>query len=118
MNVVFSFVWLIGGITVLLVILVFVIAWSAKEYFSLPGHFEVSNQLIGETGVVKAPCSPETRGKVYVAGAYWDAICESGTVPVDSDIEVVEVRGKILVVKPVDLISKKEEQIRKQDSIT
>lgn len=77
--------------------------WMAKEYFALPGHFDVSMNLLGQKGTVKTEITPHRRGKVYVAGAYWDAISQFGAIPEGKDVEVVEVREKFLVVKAVDL---------------
>jgi membrane-bound ClpP family serine protease len=100
----FSFMWLWGGIGVFLLAVLFLVVWMAKEYFSLKGHFAVTDNLIGQIGTVKVECSPTKRGKVYVAGAYWDAVSESGVLPLDSDIEVVRSEEKFLIVRAKKLI--------------
>jgi len=105
--IVWSF-WIAGGIAVLLLALLFLAVWMAKEYFSLPGHFAVSQGLVGQIGTAKTEISPHQRGKVYVAGAYWDAISEFGVIHLDKDVQVVEFREKFLVVRPVDLVGQDE----------
>ena len=104
MSLMFSFMWLWSGLGVVLLAVLFLGVWMAKEYFSLKGHFAVSDNLIGQIGTVKVECSPQHRGKAYIAGAYWDAVSESGVLPVGSDIEVVRVELKFLVVRAKKLI--------------
>ena len=101
-------VWISGGIVVLLLALLFLGVWMAKEYFSLPGHYPVSQGLVGQVGTAKTDLSPHQRGKVYVAGAYWDGVSEYGTIHAGKDVQVVEFREKFLVVKPVDLTGQEE----------
>jgi membrane-bound ClpP family serine protease len=104
-----SFLWipwmLYTGLTVAILAAVFLTFWMMKEYLSLPGHFNVSNGLIGQVGTVKKECTPHQKGKVYVAGAYWDAISEFGALREGDDIKVVEVKDKFLLVGKVDLIN-------------
>ena len=104
MSLMFSFMWLWSGLGVVLLAVLFLGVWMAKEYFSLKGNFAVTDNLIEQIGTVKVECSPQHRGKVYVAGAYWDAVSESGVLALGSDIEVVRVEPKFLIVKAKILI--------------
>jgi membrane protein implicated in regulation of membrane protease activity len=97
--------WIFGGLTVLLLAALLLSAWMLAEYFSLKGNFPVEESLIGQIGTVKKETTPHQRGKVYVAGAYWDAISDYGSLHEGEDIEVVEVKEKFLVVRKVDLVS-------------
>ena len=92
------------GVPIILLVALFVTIWIFKEYFSIKGHYPVTDDLIGRIGIVKKECSPHQRGKVYVAGAYWDAICEHGSLHLGDDIKVLRVEEKFLVVSKVDLI--------------
>lgn len=104
------FSWIPGALLIALpLIILLIVGWMAKEYFSLPGHFDVTQNLLGEIGTVKSEISPHQRGKVYVAGAYWDAVSEFGRIPVGKDIQVVEVKERFLVVRPVDLVGRPSE---------
>ena len=102
------FFWTMSGITVLVLAVVGVSIWMLIEYLRLPGHFEVRNKLVGEVGVVKADVTAHQRGKVYIAGAYWDAVCEHGAIAAGRDIQVTAVKDKFLVVRPVDLTGANE----------
>ena len=99
----FMFSMLAVPIAIIVLAALALTVWMAKEYFALPGHYSVSKFLLGEKGTVKTELTPHKRGKVYVAGAYWDAVSQFGAIPEGKDIEVVEVREKFLVVKAVDL---------------
>jgi len=99
--------WIFGGLAVLLVAALFLSAWMFAEYFSLKGHFDPEDELVGQVGTVRKECSPHQRGKVYIAGAYWDAVSDFGSIQEGEDIEVVAVKGKFLVVRKVDLVSGK-----------
>lgn len=96
--------WIVGGIALILLAALFITVWMFKEYFSLPGHFAPTEDLRGQIGTVKSECTPHKRGKVYVAGAYWDAISDFGALHIDDDVQVVEIRSKFLVVRRVDLV--------------
>ncbi len=96
--------WVVGGLAVLLLATLFITAWMAKEYFSLKGHFDPTEDLIGQFGTVKRECTPHKRGKVYVAGAYWDAVSVFGALHEGDDIKVIETKEKFLIVSKVDLI--------------
>ena len=100
---VFMFSMVAVPIVIILLAALGLAIWMAKEYFALPGHYSVSRYLLREKGTVKIELTPHKRGKVYVAGAYWDAVSQYGVIQEGKDIEVVEVREKFLVVKPVDL---------------
>ncbi len=63
-----------------------------------------TRKLTGEVGTLKAECTPHRLGEVYVADAYWDAISEDGVIHAGKDVEVVEVREKFLVLRPIDLV--------------
>lgn len=102
------FFWTMSGITVLVLAVVGVSIWMLIEYLRLPGHFEVRNKLVGEVGAVKADVTAHQRGKVYIAGAYWDAVCEHGAIAAGRDIQVIAVKDKFLVVRPVDLTGANE----------
>jgi len=92
-----------SGIALMLIDALVITGWMIYEYYERPGHFDVKQKLIGEIGVVKTEISAHQRGKVYVYGAYWDAVCEQGMIAAGREIEVVAVKDKFLVVKPVDL---------------
>jgi membrane protein implicated in regulation of membrane protease activity len=101
-------IWSSFSLIALIVVVIaaaFLVIKMAADYFSLPGHFAVSKGLIGQVGTVKVECTQHQRGKVYVAGAYWDAVTQFGIAHEGTDIEVVEVKERFLVVKPIDLIS-------------
>jgi len=97
--------WIVGGIALLVILLLGITVWMAAEYLGLRGHFDPEEKLIGEIGTVKKECTPHQRGKVYVIGAYWDAVSEFGALAVGDDIRVVAVKEKFLVVQKVDLVS-------------
>jgi membrane protein implicated in regulation of membrane protease activity len=96
--------WINFGVAIVLVAILILGVWMFMEYFSLKGHFDITDGLIGQLGTVKKECTPHQRGKVYVAGAYWDAICEHGSLHVGEDIKVIRVAEKFLIVVKVDLI--------------
>ena len=98
------FSWSAAAIVVVILAILIIVVKMAADYLALPGHFEVSRGLVGQIGTAKTECTPHQRGKVYVAGAYWDAISEYGVAHAGKDIQVIEVREKFLVVKPVDLV--------------
>jgi membrane-bound serine protease (ClpP class) len=54
--------------------------------------------LIGAKGVVTTPLDPN--GVVRVAGEFWQATAKEGSVPAGQCVEVVELNGMFLVVKP------------------
>ena len=95
---------LFGGIVILLIAALGVTAWMLAEYFALKGHYDPTEELIGQIGTVKKECTPHQRGKVYVAGSYWDAVSEHGAVHEGEDIRVIAVKERFLVVGKVDLI--------------
>lgn len=105
------FFWLMNGIWVLILVTLGITIWMLYEYFKLPGHYDIRKKLIGEIGTVKAEVTAHKRGKVYVAGAYWDAVCEHGMIAVDRDIEIIAVSEKFLVVKPVDLTGDRADEV-------
>lgn len=97
--------WINLGVGVILVAALFLTVWMFKEYFNIKGHYKVTDDLIGQIGTVRKECTPHQRGKVYVVGAYWDAICEHGSLHVGDDIKVLRVGEKFLVVMKVDLVA-------------
>lgn len=97
--------WIFGGLAILLVAGLLLTAWMFAEYFSLKGHFNPEEELIGQIGTVKKECTPHQRGKVYVAGAYWDAVSEYGSLHEGEDVKIVAVKQKFVVVQKVDLVS-------------
>lgn len=97
-------IWLQIGLGIILVGAIFLAVWMFKEYFSIKGHYEPAEDLIGEVGTVKKECTPHQRGKVYIAGAYWNAICEHGNANVGDDVRVTGFNDKFLVVTKIDLI--------------
>jgi len=97
--------WIFGGLGVLLIAALGLAAWMMAEYFGLKGHYDPTENLIGEIGTVKKDCTPHQRGKVYVAGAYWDAVSEYGALRDGEDVRVIAVKEKFLVVNKVDLVS-------------
>jgi membrane-bound ClpP family serine protease len=97
--------WIVGGIALLIILVLGITAWMMAEYFALKGHFDPDETLIGEIGTVRKECTPHQRGKVYVMGAYWDAVSEFGSLAVGDDIRVVESKDKFLVVQKIDLVS-------------
>lgn len=99
------FSWIANGAIAIIVILALaaLVIWVAKEYLSLPGHFPVTDNLIGKIGTSKTELTPHQRGKVYVSGAYWDGISEFGAIHPGKDIQVIRVTEKLLVVRAVDL---------------
>jgi Membrane-bound serine protease (ClpP class) len=54
--------------------------------------------LIGAKGVVTTSLDP--KGVVRVAGEYWQATAQDGSVPAGQCVEVVDLAGMFLVVKP------------------
>lgn len=94
---------------VLILAVLAISAWMFRDYFNIPEKGDVIDNLIGEKGTVKAECSTHKRGKVYVAGAYWDAVSEFGALPVGAEIKVIEVREGILVVRKLELTSGRSE---------
>ena len=97
--------WIFGGLGVLLVAALGLTVWIFAEYFSLKGHYNPIDELVGQIGTVKKDCSPHQRGKVYVAGAYWDAVSEYGSLSEGEDIKVVAVKEKFLVVSKAELVT-------------
>lgn len=55
--------------------------------------------LVGERGEARTAIGPRG-GKAYVHGELWDAVSPE-EIPAGSPVEVVEVRGMVLVVRPV-----------------
>jgi membrane-bound serine protease (ClpP class) len=53
--------------------------------------------LVGEHGVVVAPCRPE--GQIRVRGEIWKACCEQGA-DVGETVRILDVDGLSLVVTP------------------
>jgi len=55
--------------------------------------------LIGARAVTRTALTPA--GKVFVAGEWWNALAD-GEVPAGRSVEIVEVDGMTLKVRPVD----------------
>lgn len=101
-------IWIFLSIGALLIGALILIVWMIMQYFTLPERNRIEDAIIvGQKGTIKAECTPHHRGKVYVMGAYWDAISEYGALKEDEDIEVISVRNNILFVRKVDLYSGK-----------
>ena len=100
--------WINYGVPIILLAGLGIAVWMFMQYFSIKGNYPVTEDLIGQIGIVKKDCSPHQRGKVYVDGAYWDAICEHGSVRIGDDIKVIRVEEKFLVVAKVDLIGNQD----------
>jgi len=101
-----SMLWILySGLTIVLIGIVILAVWMFKEYFALKGHSDPYEDLIGELGTVKQECTPLKKGKVYVKGAYWDAVCEFGSLNVGEDIKVTGLKEKLLIIVKVDLLS-------------
>jgi len=95
------------GLIIVLLGAIVIAVWMAYEYFSIKGHFDPYESLIGQIGTVKQECSPHKRGKVYVIGAYWDAVSEFGSVGIGDEIKVVGMKERLLIVQKVDLLAEK-----------
>ncbi len=59
--------------------------------------------LIGKIGTVHETLDP--RGIVHADGETWSAVSVAGVIPVGTQVEIVEVRGLTLYVKPADVTS-------------
>ena len=101
-------IWMFGGMIVFVLIALGVAVWMFSEYFALKGHFNPSDDLIGQVGQIRKECSPHQKGKIYVAGAYWDAISEFGTIREGEDAKVTAYKEKFLIVQKVDLIPSRQ----------
>lgn len=55
--------------------------------------------LIGASGVVTTTLAP--RGVVRVAGEFWQATTKDGSISVGQDVEITDLEGMFLVVKPI-----------------
>jgi len=97
--------WMFGGLGVVLLIALGITVWMFSEYFALKGHYDPEEDLIGQIGNMRKECSPHQKGKIYVAGAYWDCISEFGTIREGEDAKVSSIREKFLMVQKVDLIT-------------
>ncbi len=53
---------------------------------------------MGQIGKAKTPLEPG--GMVFLDGALWKAISDSGNIPENNLVEVVGTRGLTLVVRP------------------
>ena len=101
-----SMLWVLYfGLALVLIGIVAIGVWMFKEYYSIKGHFDPYENLVGESGTVKQECSPHKKGKVYVAGAYWDALSEFGSVKEGDDIRVSGLKEKLLIVVKVDMMT-------------
>jgi membrane-bound serine protease (ClpP class) len=56
--------------------------------------------LIGSKGVVTTALTP--KGEIRIAGEFWQATTKDGTVPVGVDVQVLDLDGMFLVVKPAE----------------
>ena len=54
--------------------------------------------LIGAKGVTTTELAP--KGEIRISGEFWQAITKDGIIPVGQDVEVVDMEGMFLVVKP------------------
>jgi membrane-bound serine protease (ClpP class) len=55
--------------------------------------------LIGAKGVTTTDLTP--KGEIRVLGEFWQATTKDGTIAVGQDVEVVDMEGMFLVVKPI-----------------
>ncbi len=56
--------------------------------------------LIGKIGTVREALGP--RGIVHAEGETWSAVSVAGTIPVGAQVQIVDVRGLTLYVRPAD----------------
>jgi len=56
--------------------------------------------LIGSKGVVTTALAP--KGEIRIGGEFWQAMAKDGDVPVGVDVQVVDMEGMFLVVKPAE----------------
>ncbi len=63
--------------------------------------------LSGKKGIVIETISPtDGKGQIKVGGEVWSAICdESITIPKDSEVEIVEIKGVKAYVVPIKISS-------------
>jgi membrane-bound serine protease (ClpP class) len=98
--------WILGAVAVTTggFVLWFATELRKARAISLYQSPTISGQLVGAMGVVSADLSPS--GQVVVNAEYWTAELDlesTGTLLAGTEIEVVEVDGNHLKVKPVEI---------------
>ncbi len=91
-------------VLIAIILIVFGIIATGLLYFGVKAqHKKIKTgeeALIGAKGVVTADLAP--KGVVRVSGEFWQATTQDGSIPAGQDVEVVDMQGMFLVVKPVE----------------
>ena len=98
--------WARVSLTVLVpTVAVFAAFFLACVWLAVRGHKRPvvtgKRALVGETGRVLQPVDGDEPGKVIVHGEIWNAVAEAD-LPVDTDVTVLEVTGRTLLVAATD----------------
>jgi membrane-bound serine protease (ClpP class) len=89
------------ALAIILIIIAVILGWLFYE--GVRAQFKKiktgKEALIGAKGVVTTALTP--KGEIRVLGEFWQATTREGALPVGQDVEVVDLDGMFLVVKPV-----------------
>ena len=97
---------LAGPIEILIasILIVFGVIVSWLLYFGVKAqHKKIKTgeeALIGAKGVVTTTLAPN--GEIRILGEFWQATSKEGTISVGQDVEVIDMKGMFLIVKPVE----------------
>ncbi len=91
-----SLVFVVPVVLAFAAILIFLVTLAVRAFRNpvMTGD----NLVVGKPGTVSQPIGPESKGKVFVAGEYWDAVSESPHGEGER-IVVTAVKGMVLEVK-------------------
>lgn len=92
--------WVVLAIAGIFVLAFFFLVISKAAKAIRQPHATGMGSMVGETGVVVSPLTPE--GMIKVRGEIWRARSQGGDLPKDQAVEIVAAEGLTLIVRPVE----------------
>lgn len=92
--------WIVLAIAAIFVLAFFFLVITKAARAIRQPHATGMQSMVGETGVVISPLTPE--GKIKVRGEIWKARSQGGDLLKDQAVEVVATEGLTLIVRPLE----------------
>lgn len=93
-----SLKYIVTGVAITSLIFIFILIFAIKIQFRKP--VTGLEAMVGEKGVARTKLSPQRWGKVQVHGELWNAQSVEGEIKKGEEVEVIQVEGMKLKVKP------------------
>ena len=91
------------------IILILLTKPLTQKFTKNDNHITNINRIIGKTGIVKKEITPISNGLISLNGDLWTAVLDvhyKETIPVDSTVEILDIDGVKVIVKPLKISSK------------